>query len=186
LSRVKYTSQQGTHSVESKEMDNAIQKLLSMKAVEKCVSETNEFISPIFLVPKKDGSQRFIFNLKKLNQFVGNDHFKMEDLRSAINLMFPECYFTSIDLKDAYYAIPIHPSSRKYLKFQYRSELFQFTCLPFGLSCAPRIFTKVLKPVVKYFRKLGILLVIYLDDLLLISSSIAQANMHTKAVVDTL
>jgi hypothetical protein len=64
-------------------------------------------LSPIFITPKKDGTSRVIFNLKALNQFVSYHHFKMDTLDTAITLMRPGCFMTSIDLKDAYYSIPI-------------------------------------------------------------------------------
>jgi Reverse transcriptase (RNA-dependent DNA polymerase) len=49
--------------------------------------------------------------------------------------------------------------------------MFQFRCLLFGLSSAPRDFTKVLKVVVMALRKKGIRLIIYLDDILLMNAS---------------
>ena len=49
--------------------------------------------------------------------------------------------------------IPIHPDHYKYLRFEWHSTLFEFICLPFGLSSAPRVFTKVLKPFVGSIRK---------------------------------
>ena len=73
-----------------------------------------------------------------------------------------------IDLKDAYYTVPIHPNHRRYLRFMYQGILYEFGCLPFGLSSAPRAFTKLLKPVVVLIRLLGIHVVIYLDDILLL------------------
>jgi hypothetical protein len=54
---------------------------------------------------------------------------------------------TSIDLKDAYYSIPVAAEDQKYLKFIWREKLYVFTSLPMGLTSSPRIFTKVLKPV---------------------------------------
>ena len=59
---------------------------------------------------------------------------------------------TSIDLRDAYYSIPVSPTYRKYLKFIWRDQLYQFTCLPMGLSSSPRIFTKIMKPVFAHLR----------------------------------
>ena len=44
--------------------------------------------------------------------------------------MKPGCFMTSIDLRDAYYSVPISPQHRKYLKFIWRDQLYQFTCLP--------------------------------------------------------
>ena len=73
-----------------------------------------------------------------------------------------------LDLKDAYYAVPIHPESRKYLRFYHEGRTYEFCCLPFGLSLAPRVFTRILRPIIVRLRSEGIRTVIYLDDLLLI------------------
>ena len=70
----------------------------------------------------------------------------------------------SVDLKDAYYSVPIHRSHQKFLKFARRGKVYQFTCLPNGLSCAPRCFTKILKPVYATLRRAGHTNVGYIDD----------------------
>lgn len=77
----------------------------------------------------------------------------------------------TIDLKDAYFLVPIDKESRKYLRFIFNNELYEFKCLPFGLSTAPFVFTKIMKPVVGYLRSKGLLSNIYLDDLLCIGDS---------------
>ena len=105
--------------------------------------EPDEFISPIFLLPKKDGTYRMILNLKRFNQYVAYHHFKMDTLDTVIKLMKPGCYMASIDLRDAYYTVAIHPDHQKYLKFVANGVFYQYTCLPNGLASAPQIFTKL-------------------------------------------
>ena len=117
--------------------------------------EPNEYISPIFLRPKKDGSHRLILNLKSLNQSVVYQHFKMDTIWTAIRMMRPGCYMASIDLKDAYYSVPINKDYQKYLKFQWRGKLYMYTCFPNGLAICPRKFTKLLKPVFSSLRSIG-------------------------------
>lgn len=120
---------------------------------------------------KANGKHRFILNLKELNTFIDAPHFKIEDYRSALRLVSKNSFLASIDLKDAYYPIPIYKSHRKYLRFSFNNKLYQFNCLPFGLNIAPYIFTKLLKPVLRTRREENILLIAYLDDFLLIDSS---------------
>lgn len=95
----------------------------------------------------------------------------MEDIKSAKHLISFHSFMCSIDLKDAYYLIPIHTSFRKFLRFKFQDQIYQFTCLPFGLCTSPYIFTKIMKPVINTIRKAGILSVIYIDDLLIIGRS---------------
>lgn len=148
-----------------------IKKLLLSGAITKCEDVPGQFISNIFLIPKSDGSYRFILNLKKLNKFVITQHFKMEDIRTASKLISKYDFMANIDLKDAYFFVPIHSSSKKYLRFRFQNQTYEFQCLPFGLSSAPFVFTKLMRPVTTYLRNRGHLLVIYLDDVLSIDSS---------------
>ena len=87
----------------------------------------------------------------------------------------------SIDLKDAFLHIPINESFRKFLRFQWLESLFEWQVLPFGLKCSPRVLTKVLKPVVAFLRVTwGILIAIYMDDILIQGSSPSQVYLHAQ------
>ena len=79
-----------------------------------------------------------ILNLKDLNYFIKKEHFKMDNFLSAVNLVKQNCYMACVDLRDAYYAIPISAEFRKYLRFEWQGKLYQYTCLPNVLSSAPR------------------------------------------------
>lgn len=95
----------------------------------------------------------------------------MESIQDALDLMFPGCFFYSVDLRDAFYSFSVRRQDRRFLKFYWNNELFQFTCLPNGYRDSPRLFTKFLKPPVYYLRSLGQTLVAYLDDFLGIEES---------------
>ncbi|XP_071980402.1 uncharacterized protein [Engystomops pustulosus] len=132
--------------------------------------------SPLFLIKKPNGSYRLIINLKFLNKWVTYIKFKMESIKSTTPLINHNAFLCTLDLRDAYYHIPIHADSQKFLRFAVVSPSgeeshFQFTALPFGLSSAPRIFTKVMAEVVKYLRTEEVLVVPYLDDFLLVGDS---------------
>jgi len=108
-----------------------------------------------------------VINLKGLNQFVKTKHFKMEGLHLLPDLLQSQDWMVKMDLKDAYLQVPIHPDHQHLLSFQWEGKIYKFQCLPFGLSPAPRVFTKLLKPVVGFLRQNGCHLIIYLDDLLM-------------------
>ena len=146
------------------EADLEIQKMLSMGVIEQSEHEENEVISPIFLVEKPDGSHRVILNLKKFNECIEYEHFKMEQLSAATQLMKKNCKMASVDLRHAYYSVNVDPQDRKYLKFYWRGQLFAYTCLPNGLANCPRYFTKLMKPVFASLRSLGLLSAAYIDD----------------------
>lgn len=96
-----------------------------------------QIVSGIFLLPKEDGTLSLILNFKSFNEFATHHHFKMDSLQTIIKLVTPNCFMASIDMKDAYYSIPVKSEDRKYLHFKYADQFYEFTCLPNGLSCAP-------------------------------------------------
>ena len=139
-------------------------------------------ISNIFIRPKKDGAFGMILNLKPLNKFVDYHHFKMDTFRTALKLIRPGCFMASVDLKDAYYSIPIAEEDRKLLMFQWKGKHYQteFTCLPSGLSSAPRIFTKILKPVYARLRSIGHTCMGHIDDSLLVGQSFDSCHRNNS------
>ena len=147
-----------------------VQTLVQKGAIYLLKDHQVSFVSQLFLVPKKDGGFRPVVNLKTLNKYILEEHFKMEGFHMVRDLVRQGDWLTTIDLKDVYFLILVYPCHQKFLLFTWKERLYQFQCLPFGLSCAPRVFTKVIKPVVAFLRERGIKLIIYLDDLLIISS----------------
>jgi len=152
-------------------LQEEIHTLLEKQAIQKVPTQTKGFYSSIFMVPKKDGGQRPVINLKRLNYHVKSEHFKMESLHTVKSLLQKEDWMTKVDLKDAFFMVPIAKNFHHLLLFKANAESFQFLCLPFGLCTAPRVFTKVLKPAVELLRPIGIRLVIYMDDMLLMANS---------------
>ena len=165
---------------------NAILQLVNKGAVSRCELCPGEFYSPYFLRQKSNGEDRFILNLKQLNKFITPPHFKMEDIRTALRLMSVNCYLASIDLKDAYLLMPIFKNHRKFLRFSFDGINYEFTCMPFGLCTAPYTFTKLMKPVAQKLRKKGIILVIYLDDILILSNSESQCRLDVTLTIKLL
>ena len=143
------------NETETKIIDTEIQNLIKMKAIIEVQECHDQFISTIFTRPKKNGEYRVIFNLKNLNESIEYHHFKMDTVESAVNLLSKNCWMTSVDIRHAYLTVRIATEHQKYLRFRWKGKCFQYTCLPFGLSSAPRIFTKLLKPVFATLRQAG-------------------------------
>ena len=164
-------------------IDTEIQRLLLKGVIAHSVHEEGEFISSLFVRPKKDGAYRMILNLKSLNQYVEYHHFKLDTIWTAVHMMTPGCFMASIDLKDAYYSVHIDNLHQKYLKISWKGNLYQFTCFPNGLALCPRKFTKLLKPVYSTLRMKGHLSVGYIDDSYLQAAEFAHC-VHN--IIDTI
>ena len=115
-----------------------IQSLLSKNAIERVENvKSLGFYSRLFLVPKPHQRWRPVIDLSRLNTFLHVQKFKMETPESIRTSLIPGEWVSSIDLSDAYLHIPIHPNSRKYLRFCYKAQVFQFTSPPIWTSNSP-------------------------------------------------
>ncbi|XDV35164.1 hypothetical protein PO909_005166 [Leuciscus waleckii] len=132
-----------------------IAKLLHKGAIEQVHPSLSEsgFYSRYFLVPKKDGALRPILDLRHLNKALMRRPFKMITTRHILAQIRPGDWFISLDLKDAYFQIQITPRHRPFLRFAFDGRAYQYTVLPFGLSLAPRTFTKCMDAALSPLRR---------------------------------
>ena len=154
-----------------------LENLLSKGAVEPVADDSPGFYSRLFLVPKKTTEWRPVIDLSALNKYMDPPRFRMESLGSILSGTRPDQWATSIDLRDAFFHIPVAPRHRKYLRFSVAGRSFQFKALPFGLGTSPYVFTRVMAVVGGFVRAQGLFLFLYLDDWLLLSASSSAADM---------
>lgn len=164
----------------------AIETLVEKGVIRPCQAHPDQFLSPYFLTPKPDGTDRFILNLQKLNKFLVKEHFKLEDFRSVMQLVFPGHFMATIDLQDAFHLIPIAPEHRIFLRFYFDGVIYEFEALPFGLSQCPLVFTKVMKPVVRHLRSMDLTSVVYLDDFLFIEKTEQECKRNVQLSIQVL
>ena len=166
------------------EVNAHIQKMLDKGALEEVRDpSTPGYYSRIFLTPKRTGDLRPVIDLKQLNKYILLHRFKMETPLSIMRALQVGMWAFSIDLKDAYFHVPIHPSSRKYLRICMGDRVFQFRALPFGISSAPWIFTKIFKEIAVILRRKGIQHHQYLDDWLNLAWSKLQLEQERRVTL---
>lgn len=115
-----------------------------------------------------------------LNKFVRKDKVTFEDWKIALQYFEKGYYMFKFDLKSGYHHIDICAAQQTFLGFSWNNIFYVFTVLPFGLSSAPYIFTKCLRPMVRYWRQSGVNIVLYLDD------GLGLAKSYEKGVSDSL
>ena len=170
---------------QSPHLEEYVQDLLSAGAVEETSSIL--FQGPLFTVPKKNSvKMRVILDLSTLNQHIECPTFRMTTVRDVKAVIPPHAFTTSIDLKDAYWHIPVKPYYRKFLGFSLGGRKYRFRAMPFGLNIAPRIFTKLTKPILKELRMRAINVLVYLDDWLVWGDSVEECHRATLVVLQTL
>ena len=145
----------------------AVNELLSLNLIEEIFCAPD--INPLSVSTQRSSKRRLILDLRHVNTFIYKQKFKCEDLSVATQVFDKGFYLFKFDLESGYHHIEIFPDYQKFLAFAWDFgtrifRYFQFCVLPFGLSSAPFIFTKILKPLQKSWRAQGIPIVIFLDD----------------------
>ena len=86
------------------------------------------------------------------------------------------CFVASIDLTDACYSVSIENSLQIFFAFQFQGKFYKCACLPNGLTSVPRIFNKIMKPVLSTLRKSGYNVMKYLDDIFVCDGTFAECR----------
>ena len=150
-------------------VDKAIRELVLSGHVRE-VSHQPFVVNPLSVSIQPCGKKRLILDLHHVNKCLVKQRVKYEDWKVALVYFAKDSFIFSFDLKSGYHHVDISQEHQTFLGFSWRAfdsrdELFNvFTILPFGLSAAPYVFTKLLKPLEKHCRLQGVCIVIFLDD----------------------
>jgi hypothetical protein len=122
-------------------------------------------ICPLQVEKNSSGKLRLCQDLRWINGHLPNVEFRMESLHTELgDVVQPADKLLTTDIEKAYYCLPLHPDAQAYLGWQWRGKYYMPTCLVFGLSTAPRIFTKIMRPMMAFMRSLGVRVLGMIDD----------------------
>ncbi|KAK5985976.1 reverse transcriptase [Trichostrongylus colubriformis] len=152
-------------------VDITITDLISNGAIKEVANPqvANLFVHPLSVAEGR--KLRLVLDLSSLNKYVTKEYVKFDDMAKIQHLLPWNGFMTTFDLKSGYHHVRIAEQSQNFLGFSWNSKFFKFTVLPFGLSSAPHIFTKILRPLIKKWRGEGKGVAIYLDDGLIWANS---------------
>ena len=102
----------------------------------------SEYSSPIVLVTKKDGTKRMCCDFRKLNKKIIRDNFPMMVIDDVLQRLKGGKIFTTLDLRNGFFHVPVEESSKKYTSFVTHNGQFEFNYVPFGISNSPAVFTR--------------------------------------------
>ncbi len=134
------------------------------------------FYSSYILFPRKDSSLRPILDLRLLNYALMKRSFRMITLKQILLQICPGDWFMSLDLG------PTH--HRRFLRVAF--EAFEYKVLLFGLSLAPRTCTRCMDAALSPLRQMGIRILNYLDDWLILAKSQAVLTSHKTLLLSHL
>ena len=108
--------------------------------------------APMFVTPKKDSPEFWcIYDMRYVNRFIRYKHFKNEGLHTVRDILRWNDFMTKVDVQDAYFHCPVKFAHHKYMAFVDDNKIYWcFKVLPFGLTSAPRWFTKVMREVISF------------------------------------
>ena len=166
-------------------VQRSIVELVENGCVRECTSVPH-VCSPLLVVTSSSGKKRLVINLRYVNRFLWKDKFKYDDMRIALTYFEQGGYLATFDLTSGYHHIDVHEDSQTYLGFEWCNRFYSFTVLPFGLASACYLFTKMLRPLVKFWRGQGIKVVMYIDDGIVTAADFDRANAASHTVQESL
>uniref|UniRef100_A0A1E1WCE6 CCHC-type domain-containing protein n=1 Tax=Pectinophora gossypiella TaxID=13191 RepID=A0A1E1WCE6_PECGO len=135
----------------------------------------SQYSSPIILVKKKDGTDRMCVDYRALNRITVRDRYPMPLIDDHIDRLGKFNYFSSLDMATGFYQIPIEEESIHKTGFVTPEGHYEFVKMPFGLTNSPIVYQRIINETLRSFIEAGTVLV-YVDDVLLLSSTLAQIN----------
>ena len=137
-------------------------------------------LSLLFPVPKSNGDLRWVMDMTYLNTFIVPRKFKMTSVPAARQLIQHNDFTTSLDLQSAFQLLAIDPRFVHLTGFRADDRIFRWRVGVFGIASMPRLFTKVIKPVLTHLHRMGVRCIAYLDDILIAAASRTQSIVHTS------
>ena len=128
---------------------------------------------------------------RHVNKCVRVMHVKLDDLSQSESLLEKGDFLTAFDMESQFFHVKLAEEQRKFFGFtvvseEGKEEYYQFVVMPFGLSSAVAVVTKLLQPVKAFLHKLGIRISIYVDDGRLVAASKAEVEEQLTFVLEVL
>lgn len=145
---------------------------------------SSPYASPIVLVRKKDGSLRMCVDYRPLNGKTRKDAFPLPRIEESLDALSGARWFSTIDLASGYNQVPVLEKDRPKTAFCTPFGLFEFNRMPFGLCNAPSTFQRLMQRM--FGDQQGQSLLLYLDDIVIYSSSVEQHLQRLEMVLGRL
>ncbi len=166
-------------SAEREIIKQEVQKMLDAKVIEPCMSAWS---SPCIMIPKKNGKKRFCVDYRQLNAVTIPTYWPIPHIDDLLAELAGSKYFSTLDLASGYWQIGIEESSKDMTAFSTQDGHWRFNKLPFGVKNGPFLFSKIIKELLGHLPFCQV----YLDDIVIHSSTIESHIKHIRAIAKIL
>ena len=160
------------------QLDKTIQSMLNEGTIQLSKSSYN---SPLIIVKRPDGDIRPCIDYRELNAHIEPVNFPLPKISDLMNSLGQAVYMSTIDLASAYHQCEIKPEDRHKTAFTVKNSKFEFTRIPFGIQSAPGFFARIMNEIL--YEILGPECLCYMDDIVIMSSSVEQHFKTLEAVL---
>lgn len=123
-------------------------------------------VSLIFLRPKPGPKKwRLIIDLRRLNKTLPDKSFHFEGLKTFIWTIGKNWWIITLDLKDGHYHLLMTESAQKLPRFRFKEEWYHYRVLPFRLSQAVWVFSKIMRALISHCWSIRIYCGNHVDDI---------------------
>ena len=169
----------------SAEKRAAIQKEMdTMKAAGVIRPSRSPWAAPVVLAAKKDGGVRFCVDYRELNKLTKRDVYPLPRIDDTVDALNGAKYLTAFDMLSGYWQVPLSPEDAPKTAFVTHEGLFEWTCMPFGLTGAPATFQRMMDTVLAGLKWQCCL--VYLDDVVVFSRTFDTHLRDLQLVFDRL
>lgn len=158
-------------------VSSELQRLESLDIIERI--DASEWVSPIVVIQKKDGSIRLCVDLREPNKAIVPDSFPLPHMDELLHALVGATHFSKLDLASAYHQVPLHPESRDLTAFITHEGLYRFKRVCFGLASAPAAFQSMMSRILRNCP--GVLF--YIDDVIIFGKSAEEHLKNLEAVL---
>ncbi|UYV63155.1 hypothetical protein LAZ67_2003305 [Cordylochernes scorpioides] len=158
-----------------KEIQDQISQLLKHDII---TPSSSPYSSPVTLVRKRDNTMRLCIDFRRVNELVPSDLHPLPLIETVLNNLSKARVFSTVDISNAYYQIPIAEESQPLLPFVTQQGQYNFKRLPFVFKSAPQIFERVITQLIHKHHLSFI--AHYYDDFVIFSDSSEQHLTHLR------
>jgi len=173
-------------------LDLEIVRLLEVGAIEHLGSDQGllrkplgaVLCAPVFLVHKKGPKKwRLVIDLRRLNKVLEDRPCKYKNISTLARMAGRGWWILTLNLAQGYHHVPMADSAKGWLAFRVNGQWYRYRVLPFGLKWSPWIFTKLTRVMLQYWRSLGVMVTVYMDDFTVVAATRDELLMVRDTII---